>query len=383
MSNNLILRLKNADKRLLIAIYNYFVDIMQHNDSKLDVVTKTSLQKIIKSLQVIIASNDNKIPPVTFTLDLLYESFNKHIHANKNIQLNYNYYINQIVQSRTKFFQFINILQKRNFFRGIDKHSLEYQHRMLKAKTNYNKRFPNMKINSLHFLTFNNDAKYLNQILVDGYIHRINHILLPNQIVPSIIHDICFKFCFSGVIIHDGWHKTRSKNRDQHIGELKTLHYPNNIITSCNWQCIACYLKVIVMKGIHKWRFKLINGAEIIIGIVKTDIINYSKDRYPWEQPHYGYCFSTLLGKLTHVIGFDEFQYKYPVHKSDTFTACKQDDVVEMCLDFNSKSLSYSINDKSYGKAFDIDESKQYKICVRIDKKGQGVQFLDHLYFSP
>ena len=42
---------------------------------------------------------------------------------------------------------------------------------------------------------------------------------------------------------------------------------------------------------------------------------------------------------------------------------CKEGDIIDMYLDLNNFELKYSINDKDYGKAFDV-ENTSYRAVV-------------------
>ena len=55
---------------------------------------------------------------------------------------------------------------------------------------------------------------------------------------------------------------------------------------------------------------------------------------------------------------FDEYrEVTYGVH-------VKPNDIVGIHVDFEEKELSFSINGKNYGKAFDIDNKMEYRIVV-------------------
>ena len=51
----------------------------------------------------------------------------------------------------------------------------------------------------------------------------------------------------------------------------------------------------------------------------------------------------------------------------------KEGDIVTMRIDFDALSLSYSINDKDYGKAFTIKKSK-YRAAVSLYYKNASIE---------
>ena len=51
-----------------------------------------------------------------------------------------------------------------------------------------------------------------------------------------------------------------------------------------------------------------------------------------------------------------------------------------MCLDYNTKTLSFKINEIDYGKAYDIDHTKKYRVAVRLGASKSIIQFISHYY---
>merc|ERR1712173_328207 len=55
-------------------------------------------------------------------------------------------------KQRKKFLEFVQVLEKHDFFKNTVKGSDAYKERMEKAQKQYNSRFPNMKIDSLAWM---------------------------------------------------------------------------------------------------------------------------------------------------------------------------------------------------------------------------------------
>ena len=130
------------------------------------------------------------------------------------------------------------------------------------------------------------------------------------------------------------------------INEIK-FKYPD-----CSFG--TSYLENIVKSGIHIWKYKCLtkkfNGDEMI-GIRDNNFKPLPLNRTfifgGCINKPVGYGFHLRSGKLTNPKtrkGYGPYYGK----------KCVNGDIIEMTLDFNDLTLSYKINNKNYGKAFDI-----------------------------
>eukprot|EP01084_Bolivina_argentea_P074999 136018_1 len=86
----------------------------------------------------------------------------------------------------------------------------------------------------------------------------------------------------------------------------------------------------------------------MLIGIWKTQQGNNPPlDTYFTQGNNQGYAFCPEIAKLTKTEDGKSGGIKYG-------EVCKSGAIVEMILNFNELSLSYVINGKNYGKAYDI-----------------------------
>lgn len=109
----------------------------------------------------------------------------------------------------------------------------------------------------------------------------------------------------------------------------------------------------------YHWQLNIIKSGSgtdnrINIGIVEADMCN-NKDT--WWFAKYGYSYYSPNGKI--------FTYGVQKHYGDTFG---KGDIIDVWLDLqdSNTTLSYSKNDKDFGKAFDVTPSKEYKLAVSI-----------------
>ena len=132
----------------------------------------------------------------------------------------------------------------------------------------------------------------------------------------------------------------------------------------------SVFLSNIVSKGIHQWRFKYesnntkYGGGTMYIGIINNqiDATKYLIDKcYPLEAKP-----SELFGKA-YGGNFCRGQLRGDKkrEKERYCPRCKNGDIIDMFLDFKNKELRYYINDRDYGKAFDIKDGS-YRASVTL-----------------
>ena len=134
------------------------------------------------------------------------------------------------------------------------------------------------------------------------------------------------------------------------------------------------YLKGTVKSGINRWKFKITNCQHYNAGYMLIGIRRIDNTKQPplgdtfftnaQRRKACGYAFIPNDGKLTSVDSGGSGG-KYGVK-------CQNHDIVEMNLDLNKLSLSYIINNKDYGKAFDV-EYGEYKVAIWMWYKGSSI----------
>ena len=144
-----------------------------------------------------------------------------------------------------------------------------------------------------------------------------------------------------------------------------------------NYNALAsAYCKYIHESGIFKWKFKMENGqreynnyAECMIGIWNSKHEKPQLDTYFTDKGQgYGYC-----PKLQEITNEDGYTSGITYGPEDR---CKNDSIIEMVLDLDALTLSYSVNNIDYGKAFDV-EPGNYRAAVYLHRGGISVTILD------
>ena len=200
--------------------------------------------------------------------------------------------------------------------------------------------------------------------MVDGYIRKLQR-KLNNQIIPQIINDICFKYYYYG-FIQDGWDKSLNKGD-------KFRKYKKNIVTTKSDIWRSVYLKDNIFNGIHEYKFKLIDGPRVTLGIVAVQVNkSHISNAYPFTERIKSYSFTLNYAKK-YKNGFVVYE-KYGI-------ICKANDILTMTVNFNGKTLSYSINGRDYGKCFDIDIDEKYQPAARIGGSEHGIEFIQHRWY--
>eukprot|EP01084_Bolivina_argentea_P020489 38098_1 len=130
----------------------------------------------------------------------------------------------------------------------------------------------------------------------------------------------------------------------------------------------TAYLSNIVHAGVHHWtflidQFKKQGGWTMRIGV-------YFGDKMTYDGTYDKNCFCLLsyAGKL-------EIPCKAKYAK-----AFFEGDKVDMYLDLDEQTLSYSINDKYYGKACQVNKGPNYRAVIGIYEDGNKIKLLayDH-----
>ena len=135
------------DKSLLKAIVNYLDELSKLKDK----INDDEMEQIGVARDTLESLCDNN--KINFKLQDLYEEYlSKNANNNGNNNDNNND-INRIdPEKQKKFFDFVVILTKHKFFDNIEVGSNEYLNRLEKARVSYNKKYPNVAIDSLNEL---------------------------------------------------------------------------------------------------------------------------------------------------------------------------------------------------------------------------------------
>ncbi len=128
-----------------------------------------------------------------------------------------------------------------------------------------------------------------------------------------------------------------------------------------------------VQQGIHTWKFKAvkITCSWTLIGIWKTNSGTPPINSYFTNVNNNGYAYVINSQHKTNPSKQGYCGPKYGV-------ICKDGDVIEMTLDFNTLCLSYRVNGSDYGKAFDVDNTT-YKAAITLFSKGDSISLISYI----
>ena len=202
--------------------------------------------------------------------------------------------------------------------------------------------------------SYNDQIKRKDKSAVNGYIREIEDKSFSNKdsfykTIPMIINYLCIKY----------YHQSK----DRFHPKLHGMHLKvtNDEITGepSIYSSESAFLSNVVSKGIHRWCFKIKKGVKFI-GICNNSFnFEESLNCYYYIRPaveNKAYGINLSNGRLR---GPREVWHK---------TYCSSwncGDIVDMVLDLNCQELKYIINDKDYGKAFDIPPAKyRAAICM-------------------
>lgn len=128
-----------------------------------------------------------------------------------------------------------------------------------------------------------------------------------------------------------------------------------------------------IQSGVAIWRFHISSGNHWYIGIIDASLVQKMSNFY--KNVKQSYSLYGYKGNAWHNGEIVQTNFNW------TFNAVYDPDIV-MALDFNSKKLFYSINNKPFECIFDnIDVSKAYKlaICIYGPKHNMQLEASKHM----
>ena len=195
---------------------------------------------------------------------------------------------------------------------------------------------------------------------MDGYIHE--HESLNQQNIPNGIIFICILFYGNGI---DKWD-------EKYIS--KTITLKENTVTLSTRPPSSAYGKRIIESGTFSWKFRIAPNTlewQIMIGIWKVKDEEPEIDTFFTKEGNKGYAFDPIAAALTNDHGYLGNYSEYAERIENHEIAC----IVEMILDLDNLTLSYIVNDKDYGKAFDVEKCG-YRAAVYMVNKGNSISLI-------
>lgn len=125
----------------------------------------------------------------------------------------------------------------------------------------------------------------------------------------------------------------------------------------------SAYCKNVVSEGIHSWTFKIdqITSSWFLLGVFKSECDPILQN-YFQSNPQASYCLELRGGTLPSLTRSGCSHEDS--NKRNYGPQCNSGDVVKMTLDLVSCTLSYIINGKEHGKAWDVEKSSYRAACT-------------------
>ena len=164
---------------------------------------------------------------------------------------------------------------------------------------------------------------------------------------------------------------------DTSIANHVTFDEEEGIVTQCGpgSHATSAFLTQEVDSGVHSWKFKVLKCVDNEFTTMHIGIWDTSKnDGKPPSDCAFnyvnakrqGYSFATTSGKKR----IDASNY---MAWAET---CYDGAIVDMKVDFDELSISYMVNGKDYGKAYDIEAGK-YRAAVYLCFEGDSYQLIE------
>lgn len=207
--------------------------------------------------------------------------------------------------------------------------------------------------------------------LVNGWI-RLNTLKNKDKLIPKCVNQIC---CIFFCVTSDVWNMelmsevfTTDPNND------KLLHHSG--VTGLR----SAFLTNIVSFGKHCWTFKIINYGpyNLMFGIWNLESLVPTKaalDTYIGSVANTAYVFD---------FGFAELN----IYDTNSWTGaytygqqCEIGSIIKMNLNMDDLTLSYCINDKDYGIAFQHIENTKYSAIITSFANQNCVELIKYEQF--
>ena len=194
--------------------------------------------------------------------------------------------------------------------------------------------------------------------LVFGFIHNKQRLIKPYDDIPDAIIIECLKYYFE----YDKW--------DENGYAKDCMKLEDDIITCIEKSNMSAFCLNVASEGVHEWKFKIVQITDLSwtqsIGIWKVN----KKNDAPYNTD---FCFksgeSYALKNTGSLRSGDSKEWYCK-------TGFRTGDIITMTLDMNKGILKFGINDKDYGKAYDVDSECQYRAAISLYTPGDAIQLL-------
>ena len=198
-------------------------------------------------------------------------------------------------------------------------------------------------------------------ILVSGWMRKAERKF--KLLIPNVIKKICFEYWL--ITVCDEWLQEYALNDVIFRGQCVTIG--DTWHTDGYGAQRSIYGCEVIESGVYSWKIRFITEIEwICIGIVEDDkqTLQMCASGCNYARQHRG-CFI-----LCNEIYFTNNSRDYYDHIADKGT------IVTMTLDMDNKSISYKINGKDYGIAYDGLIKKKYRLAITLVDEATEVELI-------
>lgn len=201
-------------------------------------------------------------------------------------------------------------------------------------------------------------------ILITGYVRDLSN-EYKTLFIPYEIKQLCFKYWF--ITVCDEWNtECLPADIEIHAQTAKSLLTPSEFKFQKQRTFYGTHK---VESGIYSWHIKFITTINwICIGVIEADkdlMMKYQRSN-SYRCFDHGCFLLTSNGRI--YSGSTSAIYSHPIKQSGT--------IISITLNMDNHSLSYKLNDKDYGIAYDKLYKKGYSLAVTLIKENCIVQLL-------
>ena len=206
---------------------------------------------------------------------------------------------------------------------------------------------------SMSTLSYREKKKKMAELCVYGFVR----IYCSNQNIPTELKQLCLLMYF---VIIDTWNIVKSHNQLRFDCENNICNFDNQSY----WR--HAMGSIIIKKGdMNTWKINITKESNLLIGITNIQTFQ-DKPFYVAESDSFG----------IHSRGGEKWAISQDLHGENYAVTLHKNDIITMTLDIGQDKqygkLSYKINDKDYGVAFDkIAKDGNYCLIISGFETGQ------------
>ena len=215
--------------------------------------------------------------------------------------------------------------------------------------------------NEVNGSSFVRDCEIKDDKIVKGYIRNYKALLMS---IPIDVIKLVISF----------YHIAKDQIDTKNLGDCHTIQHVMKHAVIKHKQSHQPSTTIFcreISTGRHKWCFKLKRGDNdwMMIGIWKSKTSDKPKDEW-FTLNKEGYAYHVGRGHLASDITSFGFGKIYGLQ-------CQEKDIIEMIVDLDKNTLSYNVNCKDYGVAYDIDHDL-YKAAIMTSATDDCIEFLGY-----